>query len=66
MAESGDYRAVEYWPNDELRIIFTVRRTPETDAMTDEELIRKHGPRIGEDEKQRQRKARHLHVVGDE
>jgi hypothetical protein len=36
---SDTYRAVEYWPNEDQRVIFSVTRTPETDAMTDEELI---------------------------
>jgi hypothetical protein len=36
---SNEYRAVEYWPNEDERVIFGVKRTPETDAMTDKELI---------------------------
>lgn len=40
---SDEYRAVEYWPNEDERVIFGVKRTPETDAMTDKELILRYG-----------------------
>jgi hypothetical protein len=41
---SSEYRAITYWPNEDSRIIFCVKRTPETDAMTDDELAARHGP----------------------
>jgi hypothetical protein len=42
-ANSNDYRTVEYWLNQDERVIFGVKRTPETDAMTDKELILRYG-----------------------
>ena len=65
MAEDSHYRVVEYWPNKDLRILFTVPRTPETDAMTDEELIARHGTRIEKAEQQRQQEERHIRAVGE-
>ncbi|MFE2712262.1 hypothetical protein ACFXKI_09790 [Streptomyces mirabilis] len=39
MTESSDYRVIEWWPSEEERRIISVARTPENEAMSDEELI---------------------------
>lgn len=40
--QNDDYRAIEYWPSKDERRIVSIARTPETDAMTDEELVSRH------------------------
>jgi hypothetical protein len=42
---SSDYRAIEYWPDrTDTRVIFAVKRTPENDQKSDEELIAEFEP----------------------
>jgi hypothetical protein len=57
VAESSDYRVIEWWPNKDQRNIVALLRTPETDAMTDEELIADFG---------KWKSRRNLRVVDDE
>lgn len=56
-----DVRVIEYWPNEHQRIIVSLFRDPETDAMTDEQLIARF-----EKQRQEQEEPRHLRVVDDE
>ncbi|MEU5596853.1 hypothetical protein [Streptomyces sp. NPDC020298] len=50
MAESDDTHRIVKYENDEgARIIMSIRRDPETDAMTDEDLIREYGTRLEAD-----------------
>lgn len=37
--QNDDYRAISYWPSKDERRIVAIKRTPEVDAMTDEELV---------------------------
>jgi hypothetical protein len=58
MTESSDYRVIEWWPNKDQRRIVSMPRTPETEAMSDEELIASFN--VWESSE------RHLRVVDDE
>ncbi|WP_055696517.1 hypothetical protein [Streptomyces silaceus] len=40
--QNDDYRAYEYWPSKDERRIVALKRTPEVDAMTDEQLVSRH------------------------
>jgi hypothetical protein len=51
---SDDYRVIEYWPTKDERRIVSMLRTPEIDAMTDEELIARHKEKV---------RSHHLRVV---
>lgn len=37
--QNDEYRAFAYWPSKDERRIVSVKRSPEVDAMTDDELI---------------------------
>ncbi|MFI5687861.1 hypothetical protein [Streptomyces sp. NPDC051636] len=52
MAESSEYRVASSDYNGDTRYIVSVKRTPETDAMTDEELIARFRQGIREHEEQ--------------
>ncbi|MFF3511558.1 hypothetical protein [Streptomyces sp. NPDC002573] len=63
MSTSNDeYRAVEYWPNEDQRIIFALKRDEETDAMTDEQLI----ARFDKWRREREEEPRNLRAVTDD
>ncbi|WP_157855907.1 hypothetical protein [Streptomyces aureocirculatus] len=49
-------RVVEYWPNEDQRIIFAGPETERTANMSDDELISEH-------EMRRRRSERHLRAV---
>lgn len=40
--DGSNYRVIEWWPNEDRRCIVSVLRTPENDAMPDEELIARY------------------------
>lgn len=37
--DSDEYRVISWWPSEDERVIVSVKRTPETEAQSDEELI---------------------------
>ncbi|WP_329583366.1 hypothetical protein [Streptomyces sp. NBC_01361] len=37
--QNDDFRAFSYWPSDDERRVISIKRSPEVDAMTDDELI---------------------------
>ena len=51
MAESSDYRIASGYDGD-TRYIVSVKRSPETDAMTDDELITRFRQAIRENQEQ--------------
>lgn len=59
MTESSEYRVIEWWPNKDERRIISVSRTPETEALSDEELITRFDGWVASSE-------RHLRAVDDE
>lgn len=62
---SDDYRTVEYWPDKtDTRVIFAIKRTPENDQQTDEELIAACEPWRIQQQTEREEQ-RHLRVVDD-
>ncbi|MGW6481289.1 hypothetical protein ACWGDS_25910 [Streptomyces sp. NPDC055059] len=54
---NDEVRVIEYWPNEDERIIVVVKRSPEVDAMTDDELIKRS--------RDWRRGNRHLRAVDD-
>ncbi|UDM00054.1 hypothetical protein [Streptomyces longhuiensis] len=40
---NDEVRVIEYWPTEDERRIVAIKRSPEVDAMTDEELISRRG-----------------------
>lgn len=55
--QTDEVRVIEYWPNEDEWIIVAVKRSPEVDAMTDDELIKRNGDW--------HRGTRHLRAVDD-
>lgn len=48
--QNDEFRAFAYWPSSDERRIVSIKRTPEVDAMTDEELISRQRQRDAESE----------------
>ncbi|WP_309029085.1 hypothetical protein [Streptomyces alfalfae] len=40
--QNDDFRAFSYWPSQDERRIVAMKRSPEVDAMTDEQLVARH------------------------